>query len=82
MREACSFALPDKIAGEVVGAVVTTKSDVNLTPDAIITWCRSQARPDAVPFRLEIIDEIPKNDRGKISRADVQKAMSDKWSVA
>ena len=77
--EACGFGVPDEISGEIVGAVVTT-SDRALTPSALLEWCRENARPDAVPFRIDIVDDIPKNDRGKIVRKVVQDRMVAEWS--
>jgi acyl-coenzyme A synthetase/AMP-(fatty) acid ligase len=77
--EACSFGIPDQIAGERVGAIVRVSDDaVNATD--LIAWCRREARPDAVPAKVEITTEIPKNDRGKISRQDVQRMMVAKWA--
>ncbi len=77
--EACAFGIPDEISGEVVGAVVKAQSPA-LTAEALLDWCRAHARIEAVPFQLEIVDDIPKNDRGKIARADVRGEMVAKWS--
>jgi len=76
--EACSFGIPDLIAGERVGAIVRV-SDDTVDVASLVAWCSREARPDAVPAKVEIKDEIPKNDRGKISRQDVQKTMVAKW---
>ncbi|WP_333712814.1 class I adenylate-forming enzyme family protein [Yoonia sp.] len=77
--EACSFGIPDPIAGERVGAVVRL-SDDTVDAAALIAWCREQARPDAIPAKVEITKDIPKNDRGKISRRDIQRMMVAKWA--
>ncbi|MEO1637680.1 MAG: class I adenylate-forming enzyme family protein [Pseudomonadota bacterium] len=79
VAEACAFGLPDPIAGERPAAAVRTKNP-DLTPSDLITWCRAEARQDAVPARIEIVDDIPKNDRGKIARAEVRERMLAQWS--
>lgn len=79
IAEACSFGIPDAIAGERVAAVVRA-TDKALDAQTLIGWCRDNARADAVPSRIEIVDEIPKNDRGKIARLDVKDRMIAKWS--
>lgn len=79
IAEACSFGIPDPIAGERVAAIVRS-TNVALDAQSLINWCRDNARADAVPSRVEIVDEIPKNDRGKIARLDVKDRMVAKWS--
>lgn len=72
IAEACAFGIPDPVAGEAVAAAIVLKPGAAFDPEAIKTWCREQARPDAVPSRLTVLDAIPRNDRGKIVRADVR----------
>lgn len=79
VTEACGFGVPDKIAGERVAAVVKSDSDT-LTPQNLINWCRDNARKEAVPFKIEIVDDIPKNDRGKVARNDVRDRMIAAWA--
>lgn len=76
--EACGFGIPDQIAGEVVAAVVKVRS-TTLASSELLQWCRQNARADAVPKRIEIVDSIPKNDRGKIARMDVKERMIAEW---
>jgi len=73
--EACAFGIPDPVAGEAVAAALVLKPGVTFAPEAIKAWCRTMARPDAVPSRLYAVEAIPRNDRGKIVRADVRRAV-------
>jgi acyl-CoA synthetase (AMP-forming)/AMP-acid ligase II len=73
IAEACAFGLPDPVAGEMVAAAVTLKPGSAFDPEAIKAWCRTMARPDAVPARLFALDAIPRNERGKLVRADVRR---------
>jgi acyl-CoA synthetase (AMP-forming)/AMP-acid ligase II len=71
--EACAFGIPDPVAGEAVGAALVLRPGTPFEPEAIKAWCRQQARPDAVPSRLYAMAAIPRNDRGKIVRAEVRR---------
>jgi acyl-CoA synthetase (AMP-forming)/AMP-acid ligase II len=73
IAEACAFGLPDAIAGELVAAAIVLKPGAGYDPEAIKAWCRSMARPDAVPSKLFTLDAIPRNERGKLVRADVRR---------
>jgi len=74
IAEACAFGIPDAAAGEAVAAAIVLKPGHAFEPEAIKAWCRTQARADAVPARLYALAAIPRNDRGKIVRADVRAA--------
>ena len=49
-----------------------TFETLGLAPALLRAWCLERARRDIVPERWFILDEIPKTDRGKISRARVR----------
>ncbi len=74
IAEACAFGIPDAAAGETVAAAIVLKPGAAFAPEEIKAWCRTQARADAVPARLYALDAIPRNDRGKIVRAEVRRA--------
>jgi len=73
IAEACAFGQPDPIAGELVAAAIVLKPGAAFDPEAIKAWCRTMARPDAVPSRLFALEAIPRNERGKLVRADVRR---------
>ncbi|MEM1039606.1 MAG: class I adenylate-forming enzyme family protein [Pseudomonadota bacterium] len=66
--EACAFGIPDAISGEVVAAAIKMDTEAEESPEAIRQWCRNQARKDVVPVWLEVLQDLPKNDRGKLDR--------------
>ncbi|HEV2514412.1 MAG TPA: class I adenylate-forming enzyme family protein [Devosia sp.] len=70
--EACAFGIPDAIAGEAVAAAIVLAEGVPFDPEALKAWCRARVRDEAVPSRLFAVAAIPRNDRGKIVRADVR----------
>lgn len=73
IAEACAFGLPDAIAGELVAAAIVLKPGALYDPEAIKAWCRTMARPDAVPSKLFALAAIPRNERGKLVRGDVRR---------
>ncbi len=73
IAEACAFGIPDPAAGEAVAAAVVLRDGAVFDPEAIKAWCRDQVRAEAVPSRLHAVPAIPRNDRGKIVRAEVRR---------
>lgn len=72
VAEACAFGIPDAIAGEAVAAAIVLADGATFDPEALKAWCRARARDEAVPSRLFAVTAIPRNDRGKIVRAEVR----------
>jgi acyl-CoA synthetase (AMP-forming)/AMP-acid ligase II len=66
--EACAFAHPDAISGETVAVAVVLRAGANTNQAAIRQWCRSQIRVEAVPEHVQIVGELPRNERGKLDR--------------
>ncbi|MEN0000338.1 MAG: class I adenylate-forming enzyme family protein [Pseudomonadota bacterium] len=73
IAEACAFGMPDPISGEAVAAAVVPAQDT-IDERAIIEWCSGQVRAEAVPGRLFVVEEIARNERGKIDRKATQVA--------
>lgn len=72
IAEACAFAVPDPVAGEVVGVAVRLSPGAALPTEVLRTWCLERIRRECVPERWFVIDEIPKTDRGKLNRDTVR----------
>lgn len=75
IEEACAFGVPDPVAGEMVAAAIVLKPGARFDPEAIKAWCSRHARPDAVPGRIDVIENLPRNDRGKVVRSEVRKVV-------
>ena len=72
--EACAFALPDDVEGEIVGVAVALSYGADLKPRALRTWCAERLAREKIPSRWFFVDEIPKTDRGKVNRDHVAAA--------
>jgi len=58
---------------EVAACVV---ADVDLRENNLLELCRKTLSPWQVPKRIFIVDAIPTNERGKISRRDLARRFS------
>lgn len=66
--EACAFALPDPITGEAIAAGVVLRVGATLSAADLKAWCRRVIRAEAVPEHIAFLDELPRNERGKLDR--------------
>ena len=72
VAEAATFGVPDPIYGEEVTSWVTLKSGKSSTPADLSAFCATHLPEPKCPKQIEIVDDIPKNDRGKIDRNAVR----------
>ncbi len=69
--EACAFAVPDEISGELVGIALQLTEEASTTKSQLKSWCAERIKNDAVPDKWFFVTAIPKTDRGKINRETV-----------
>ena len=62
------IGVPDERMGEVGMAFVVPKPGATLTPEAIIAWCREQMANYKVPRFVELVDALPMNATGKVTK--------------
>lgn len=66
--EACAFAVPDEVEGEIVGVAVTPVDGAEINVRALRRWCGERLAREKVPSSWFVVDDIPKTDRGKVNR--------------
>jgi acyl-CoA synthetase (AMP-forming)/AMP-acid ligase II len=71
VSEACVFGIPDPVSGQIVAAAVRLAAGAKADAESLRQWCTTRLRHEAVPERWFIIDEMPRNKRGKLNRVDV-----------
>jgi long-chain acyl-CoA synthetase len=74
VRQAVAFGRESTLRNEEVAACVV--ADVDLRENALLEFCRSALSAWQVPKRIFIVDSIPTNERGKISRRELAKRFS------
>jgi acyl-CoA synthetase (AMP-forming)/AMP-acid ligase II len=77
VHEACTFGIADPVSGEIVAAGVQLAPGANITAASLADWCRDRLRREAVPERWFMVDKLPRNERGKISRDMVRRALTE-----
>jgi acyl-CoA synthetase (AMP-forming)/AMP-acid ligase II len=76
IAEAAVAGVPDPIYGEEVAGFVNLAPGVSLSSGDILALCRSKLPAFKVPKSILLLDELPKNARGKIDR----KRLVDLWT--
>jgi acyl-CoA synthetase (AMP-forming)/AMP-acid ligase II/thioesterase domain-containing protein len=77
VAEACVFGIPDPMGGEAIAAAIRLKSGKNVTSFNLQTWCSQRLRRAAVPERWFFVSEIPRTARGKVSRDNVRRRLTE-----
>lgn len=67
VRECAVIGVPDESSGEAV-KVFIVKDNPDLTPEAVIAFCRQHLTGYKLPKHVEFRDELPKTNVGKILR--------------
>lgn len=78
IAEAASFAIPDPVYGEAVASWIVTTQGSEVSPDAIAQHCTGNLPFEKCPVLIEIVDALPRNNRGKIDRI----AIREQWDEA
>lgn len=68
VREAAVVGIPDERLGEVPWAFV---AGIELSEAALIAWCRKRLTPYRVPVRVVCVEQLPRNDVGKVIKREL-----------
>ncbi|MCB2211619.1 long-chain fatty acid--CoA ligase [bacterium] len=73
VREVAVIGVKDDKWGEVGKAYVSLNPDTTLKPEELIQFCKGQLAGYKTPKHVVFLDDLPKNDAGKINRLALQK---------
>jgi len=62
------IGIPDERLGEVAMAFVVPAAGATPTPEAIVAWSRENMANYKVPRRVELVDALPMNATGKVTK--------------
>ncbi len=65
--------VPDTTWGEAVAAAVVLKQDAKLEIDDLRSWCKDRISPYKIPRKLLVLEDLPRNAMGKVTKPDVVK---------
>ncbi|MEQ8954383.1 MAG: long-chain fatty acid--CoA ligase, partial [Gammaproteobacteria bacterium] len=72
IREVAVIGLEDDTWGESVLAIVVLKEDASLDYDQLKQWCVGKMSSYKIPKGLKIIDALPRNAMGKVTKPDLK----------
>lgn len=76
VRDAAVVGIADERLGEVPWAFVV-RTDEALTDNELLAWCRERLTPYRVPVRVLFVDELPRNEVGKVVKRELA-ALADR----
>jgi long-chain acyl-CoA synthetase len=76
--EACTIGVPDEYRGETVKSFIVLKPGEEVDREEIIAHCKATLAPYKVPKIIEFIEELPKNEVGKVLRRKLKEMDSKK----
>ncbi|MCE4052304.1 FadD3 family acyl-CoA ligase [Pseudomonas sp. Au-Pse12] len=68
VAQAAVIGVPDARLGEVAMAFLLPAPGQALEPDALLGWCREQMANYKVPRRLQVVEAMPLNAAGKVTK--------------
>jgi acyl-CoA synthetase (AMP-forming)/AMP-acid ligase II len=77
VSEACVFGIPDLVSGQIVAAAVCLAAGAKANAESLRQWCATRLRHEAIPEQWFIVDEIPRNKRGKVNREVVRQRLTE-----
>ena len=72
MREVAVIGVADLEWGEAVKAVVATERAASVTAAELIAFCKDRIASYKKPKSVDFVDELPKNNYGKIVKKDLR----------
>jgi long-chain acyl-CoA synthetase len=72
VADCCVVGVPDDEWGEHVHALVQPVTGAHPDPAALVAHCRRRLAGFQVPRNVELVDELPRTDSGKLARRTVR----------
>jgi malonyl-CoA/methylmalonyl-CoA synthetase len=72
IAECAVVGVADETWGEVVSAAVVLRAGKNLDLDSLSEWCRDRLSHYRIPRKLLVVDELPRNAMGKVTKPAVR----------
>lgn len=72
VREVAVIGIPDPKWGEAIKAVVSLIEGTSVTEDELIAFCRDNIASYKKPKSIDFVDELPKNNYGKILKRELR----------
>lgn len=70
--EAAAVGIPDDVSGETIKLFVVPRGSAEIDPEALRAWCKKELAGYKVPRTVEVRDELPKSNVGKVLRRQLR----------
>ena len=71
ISECAIVGLPDETWGECVAAAIVSPKEQTLTLEQLKQWCENRISKYKVPKKLKIVEQLPRNAMGKVTKPKV-----------
>ena len=75
IKEVAVVGVPDQVWGERIVAALVLRAGANLTTESLRAWGKERLATYKVPKEAVIIEELPRNAMGKVSKPDLKKTI-------
>ena len=72
VSEVAVIGIEDETWGESVMAIIALKEDTSLEYDQLKQWCTGKMSSYKIPKALRIVDALPRNAMGKVTKPDLR----------
>lgn len=78
IKDCAVVGLEDLEWGERVGAAIVLKDGSDLTLDSLRKWAKERLAVYKIPTQILVINDLPRNEMGKISKPEVAQLFKDR----
>lgn len=78
IKESAVVGIKDEKRGELTKAFIVVNNDVTIDEDELIGHCYNNLTPYKVPKQFEVIDDLPRNNVGKVLKKKLKEMESKK----
>ena len=71
VKKAATIGIPDKIYGEEVASFIVPRQGCKIENQNIINHCKATLPDFKIPKEIHFLEEIPKTERGKVTKQDL-----------
>ena len=73
IRECAVVGVEDATWGEAVAVAIVVQDDTMLQLESLRNWCQGRLSQYKIPKHLLVVDQLPRNAMGKITKPAVRK---------